>query len=168
MTGLALREQERAAEALGAYDRRPMFAVDRAGRRALGRRRASSRSTRSSGPPASARRSPTWRPLRLRSPLGGIQLDGTTAVADPRVQLVGYGPSASTIGANRAGRGRGSRRLALAQTLPATLASRRDQPLQLARPAGRGLDQRRRCARSRTPARTRSSGTPCSSAQASR
>ena len=31
-------------------------------------------------------------------------VDGTTAVADPRVQLVGYGPSASTIGANRAGR----------------------------------------------------------------
>jgi hypothetical protein len=24
--------------------------------------------------------------------------------ADPRIQLVGYGPSASTIGANRAGR----------------------------------------------------------------
>ena len=47
-------------------------------------------------------------PLHLRSPLGGIQLDragrGTTAVADPRIQLVGYGPSASTIGANRAGR----------------------------------------------------------------
>src|SRR5690606_38937910 len=47
-------------------------------------------------------------PLRLRSPHGGIQLDrqgrGTTAVADPRIQLVGYGPSASTIGANRAGR----------------------------------------------------------------
>ena len=43
-------------------------------------------------------------PLRLRAAYGGIQLDGTTAVADPRVQLVGYGPSASTIGANRAGR----------------------------------------------------------------
>ena len=43
-------------------------------------------------------------PLHLRSEHGGIQLDGTTAVADPRVQLVGYGPSASTIGANRAGR----------------------------------------------------------------
>jgi hypothetical protein len=42
--------------------------------------------------------------LHLRSEHGGIQLDGTTAVADPRVQLVGYGPSASTIGANRAGR----------------------------------------------------------------
>jgi pyruvate/2-oxoglutarate dehydrogenase complex dihydrolipoamide dehydrogenase (E3) component len=43
-------------------------------------------------------------PLHLRSPRGGIQLDGTTAVADPRIQMVGYGPSASTIGANRAGR----------------------------------------------------------------
>jgi hypothetical protein len=47
-------------------------------------------------------------PLHLRSAAGGIQLDrggrGTTAVQDPRVQLVGYGPSASTIGANRAGR----------------------------------------------------------------
>jgi hypothetical protein len=44
--------------------------------------------------------------LDLRSRYGGIQLErnGTTAVADPRVQLVGYGPSASTIGANRAGR----------------------------------------------------------------
>ncbi|MNW66339.1 hypothetical protein D3C74_448050 [compost metagenome] len=31
-------------------------------------------------------------------------MDGPTVVADPRVQLVGYGPSASTIGANRAGR----------------------------------------------------------------
>ena len=42
--------------------------------------------------------------LNLRSPAGGIQLEGTTAVRDRRVQLVGYGPSASTIGANRAGR----------------------------------------------------------------
>ncbi|WP_237322682.1 NAD(P)-binding domain-containing protein [Streptomyces sp. JJ36] len=43
-------------------------------------------------------------PLRLREPGGGIRLDGTRAVRDPRVHLVGYGPSASTIGANRAGR----------------------------------------------------------------
>lgn len=43
-------------------------------------------------------------PLRLREPGGGIKVDGTTAVADPRIQLVGYGPSASTVGANRAGR----------------------------------------------------------------
>ncbi|MYU23290.1 NAD(P)-binding domain-containing protein [Streptomyces sp. SID8352] len=44
------------------------------------------------------------RPLRLRGAGGGIRLEGTRAAADPRVHLVGYGPSASTIGANRAGR----------------------------------------------------------------
>ncbi|WP_369360175.1 NAD(P)-binding domain-containing protein [Streptomyces sp. cg2] len=43
-------------------------------------------------------------PLRLREPGGGIRMAGTRAVRDPRVHLVGYGPSASTIGANRAGR----------------------------------------------------------------
>ncbi len=43
-------------------------------------------------------------PLRLREPDGGIKVDGTQAVKEPRLQLVGYGPSASTIGANRAGR----------------------------------------------------------------
>ncbi|WP_455354010.1 NAD(P)-binding domain-containing protein [Streptomyces sp. SYSU K217416] len=43
-------------------------------------------------------------PLKLREPGGGIRVDGTRAVRDPRVHLVGYGPSASTIGANRAGR----------------------------------------------------------------
>lgn len=44
------------------------------------------------------------RPLRLRNQLGGIALDGTAVAEDPRVHLLGYGPSASTIGANRAGR----------------------------------------------------------------
>jgi len=103
VTGLALREQEREAERLGAYHRRPMFvAIEPNGVRfadgsvepveiilwATGFRPAVSHLA----------------PLRLRSEYGGIQLDGTTAVADPRVQLVGYGPSASTIGANRAGR----------------------------------------------------------------
>ncbi|MTE21950.1 SidA/IucD/PvdA family monooxygenase [Streptomyces sp. TRM43335] len=43
-------------------------------------------------------------PLRLREPGGGIRMTGTEAARDPRVHLVGYGPSASTIGANRAGR----------------------------------------------------------------
>ncbi|MFF0970478.1 NAD(P)-binding domain-containing protein [Streptomyces sp. NPDC003703] len=43
-------------------------------------------------------------PLRLRGAGGGIRLDGTRVAADPRVHLVGYGPSASTVGANRAGR----------------------------------------------------------------
>jgi thioredoxin reductase len=43
-------------------------------------------------------------PLRLRAPGGGIAVDGTRVVLEPRLHLVGYGPSASTIGANRAGR----------------------------------------------------------------
>ncbi|MFE3325912.1 NAD(P)-binding domain-containing protein [Streptomyces sp. NPDC059176] len=43
-------------------------------------------------------------PLRLRERGGGIAVDGTRAVRDERVHLVGYGPSASTVGANRAGR----------------------------------------------------------------
>ncbi|WP_448624786.1 NAD(P)-binding domain-containing protein [Geodermatophilus sp. URMC 64] len=42
-------------------------------------------------------------PLRLREPGGGIRMAGTRTARDPRVHLVGYGPSASTIGANRAG-----------------------------------------------------------------
>ncbi len=107
VTGLMLRPQEREAERLGAYAaRRPMFArIEPDGVRwadgsfervdvilwATGFR------------PAIAHLAP----LHLRSAAGGIQLDrggrGTTAVQDPRVQLVGYGPSASTIGANRAG-----------------------------------------------------------------
>lgn len=45
-------------------------------------------------------------PLMLREPNGGITMTGrlaTQVAKDPRVHLVGYGPSASTIGANRAG-----------------------------------------------------------------
>jgi hypothetical protein len=43
-------------------------------------------------------------PLGLRGPGGGIRLEGTSVAGEPRVHLVGYGPSASTVGANRAGR----------------------------------------------------------------
>lgn len=43
-------------------------------------------------------------PLGLREPGGGIRMDGTRVVAESRLHLVGYGPSASTVGANRAGR----------------------------------------------------------------
>ena len=107
VTGLHLRPQERRAQELGAYRRRPMFSrIEPAGVRwsdggfepvdvilwATGFRPAVTHLA----------------PLGLRSEYGGIRLDPAsgwvTAVADPRVQLVGYGPSASTIGANRAGR----------------------------------------------------------------
>ena len=45
-------------------------------------------------------------PLQLRNEDGGITMTGrlaTQVAKDPRIHLVGYGPSASTIGANRAG-----------------------------------------------------------------
>jgi len=45
-------------------------------------------------------------PLMLREPNAGIVMTGrlaTQVAKDPRIHLVGYGPSASTIGANRAG-----------------------------------------------------------------
>ena len=105
VTGLALRDQERLAESLGAYGRRPMFErIEPDGVRwADGAFEAVDVILWATGfRPAVSHLAP----LRLRSQYGGIQLerDGTTATADPRVQLVGYGPSASTIGANRAGR----------------------------------------------------------------
>ena len=43
-------------------------------------------------------------PLGLRDLRGGIRMDGTHVADDPRIHLLGYGPSASTIGANRAAR----------------------------------------------------------------
>lgn len=43
-------------------------------------------------------------PLGLREPGGGVRTAGTRVVADPRIHLLGYGPSASTVGATRAGR----------------------------------------------------------------
>lgn len=112
VTGLALRAQEQEAARLGTYERRrPMFErIEPDGVRwadgtfepvdvilwATGFR------------PAVGHLAP----LHLRSEYGGIALlqsgtdvqTATTAERDPRVQLVGYGPSASTIGGNRAGR----------------------------------------------------------------
>ncbi|GAA5154112.1 NAD(P)-binding domain-containing protein [Microbacterium pseudoresistens] len=108
ITGLVLRPQEHEAAQLGVYDaRREMFArIEPDGIRwANGDFEPVDAILWATGfRPAIAHLAP----LGLRSPAGGIQLDrqgrGTTAVKDPRIQLVGYGPSASTIGANRAGR----------------------------------------------------------------
>ena len=107
VTGLVLRPQEQEAARLGAYERHPMFAsLEAEGARwADGRFEPVDAILWATGfRPAIGHLAP----LQLRGPHGGIQLDregrGTTAVKDPRIQLVGYGPSASTIGANRAGR----------------------------------------------------------------
>jgi cation diffusion facilitator CzcD-associated flavoprotein CzcO len=103
VTGLKLREQEREAERLGAYERHPMFtAIEPDGiHMSDGSHWAADTILWATGfRPVVGHLAP----LHLTSAHGGIQLDGTTAVADQRIQLVGYGPSASTIGANRAGR----------------------------------------------------------------
>ncbi|WP_424922889.1 FAD-dependent oxidoreductase [Agromyces protaetiae] len=43
-------------------------------------------------------------PLKLRTPAGGFRVADTRSTDDPRLFLIGYGPSQSTVGANRAGR----------------------------------------------------------------
>jgi cation diffusion facilitator CzcD-associated flavoprotein CzcO len=43
-------------------------------------------------------------PLGLRNEHGGIRMIGTRVADEPRVHLIGFGPSQSTVGANRAGR----------------------------------------------------------------
>lgn len=43
-------------------------------------------------------------PLYLQNQLGGITMRGTQVRGEPRVHLIGFGPSQSTVGANRAGR----------------------------------------------------------------
>ncbi|MDI3387941.1 NAD(P)-binding domain-containing protein [Streptomyces sp. B-S-A8] len=103
VTGLALTEAVRAGRADGTLDRLPMF--DRITAEGVawddGREVAADVILWATGfrPVVDH-----LAPLRLREPGGGIRLDGTRAARDRRVHLVGYGPSASTIGANRAGR----------------------------------------------------------------
>lgn len=111
-TGLFLRPQEERARSLGAYDHplRMFDHLDHDGAVwADGRTERVDAILWATGfRPALAHLAP----LRLRSPRGGVALErvegnvqaATTAARDPRIQLVGYGPSASTIGASRAGR----------------------------------------------------------------
>jgi cation diffusion facilitator CzcD-associated flavoprotein CzcO len=102
-TGLFLRPQERAAAARGVYDRRPMFAriVPDGVEWADGTFEPADVIVWATGFRASLGH---LAPLRLREPTGGIRMEGTRTVRDARVHLLGYGPSASTIGGNRAGR----------------------------------------------------------------
>lgn len=43
-------------------------------------------------------------PLGLRTTAGGVRVANGRAIDEPRLFLIGYGPSQSTVGANRAGR----------------------------------------------------------------
>ncbi len=43
-------------------------------------------------------------PLGLRTPAGGLRVTNGRSLDEPRLFVIGYGPSQSTVGANRAGR----------------------------------------------------------------
>ncbi|WP_278264632.1 NAD(P)-binding domain-containing protein [Nocardia sp. AG03] len=106
VTGLPLDDRLRAARDRGALDRLPMFErIEPDGVRwADGRFQAADVILWATGFRSALDH---LAPLRLRGPGGGITMTGrlaTQVAVDPRVHLIGYGPSASTIGANRAGR----------------------------------------------------------------
>jgi len=103
VTGLMRTPQIRAAQARGILDRRPMFThlTPDGPVWADGTRQHVDTILWATGFRAALDH---LAPLHLREPGGGIRMDGTRVVAEPRLHLVGYGPSASTIGANRAGR----------------------------------------------------------------
>lgn len=110
VTGIILRPQEQEAAEVGAYERRPMFArIEPDGVRwADGSFEQADVILWATGFRPSVGH---LAPLRLRTRHGGIRLKApfdrhtyTTSTADSRIHFVGYGPSASTIGANRAGR----------------------------------------------------------------
>lgn len=102
VTGLFLREQERAAFERGVYQRHPIFEriTPDGVRWPDGRTERVDVILWATGFRADLAH---LAPLQLREPSGGIRMDGTRSVLDPRVHLIGYGPSASTIGGNRAG-----------------------------------------------------------------
>ncbi|TPV53099.1 NAD(P)/FAD-dependent oxidoreductase [Pseudarthrobacter phenanthrenivorans] len=103
VTGLIWTPSLRAAEERGALDRLPMFtAIEPRGvRLADGGFLEADVILWATGFRAELEH---LAPLHLRGPGGGIVMEGTQVAAEPRVHLVGYGPSSSTIGANRAGR----------------------------------------------------------------
>jgi cation diffusion facilitator CzcD-associated flavoprotein CzcO len=102
-TGLGWTSYARAARDRGVLERRPMFtAVEPHGvREADGSFTSVDVILWATGFRASLAH---LDPLHLRNDLGGITLRGTQPLAEPRVHLIGFGPSQSTVGANRAGR----------------------------------------------------------------
>ena len=103
VTGLVWTPALRSAAARGALERHPMFTrIERDGvRLADGGFQQADAILWATGFRAALDH---LAPLGLRAAGGGIVMDKTMVAAEPRVHLIGYGPSASTVGANRAGR----------------------------------------------------------------
>lgn len=102
-TGLIWTPGARAAQARGALDRRPMFTRIEP----YGVREADGSFTSVDVILWATGFRPALKhlaPLQLVNSRGGVQVRGTQVVAEPRVHLIGFGPSQSTVGANRAGR----------------------------------------------------------------
>ena len=102
-TGLIWTAYAREARKRGALERRPMFtAIEPAGvREADGSLTSVDVILWATGFKAALAH---LDPLALHNELGGIRMTGTQVAGEPRVHLVGFGPSQSTVGANRAGR----------------------------------------------------------------
>ncbi len=118
VTGLSWTPALRAAAARGVLERRPMFTgIEPDGVRLTdGNLLAADVILWATGFRAELEH---LAPLHLRGPGGGIAMEGTRVAAEPRVHLVGYGPSSSTIGANRAGRAAVAELLKLLASEPA-------------------------------------------------
>lgn len=102
-TGLGWTPYALAAQARGALERRPMFtAIESDGvREADGSFTAVDVILWATGFKAALEH---LAPMQLQNPEGGITMRGTQVAGEPRVHLIGFGPSQSTVGANRAGR----------------------------------------------------------------
>lgn len=102
-TGLGWTTYARAAAARGALERHPMFAAiePRGVREDDGTFFAADAILWATGFRADLAH---LHPLHLRNDRGGIAMRGTQVADEPRVHLIGFGPSQSTVGANRAGR----------------------------------------------------------------
>jgi NAD(P)H-nitrite reductase large subunit len=105
VTGLPVNERTEAMRGRGVLERQPMFneITETGVRWADGRELAVDVIAWCTGFRSSLDQ---LAPLLLREPGGGIVMGGrlaTQVAKEPRVHLVGYGPSASTVGANRAG-----------------------------------------------------------------
>ena len=105
VTGLPVNERTEAMRARGVLNRQPMFEAitDEGVRWADGRTLKVDVILWCTGFRSSLDH---LAPLLLREVSGGIKMTGrlaTQVAKEPRVHVVGYGPSASTIGANRAG-----------------------------------------------------------------
>ena len=100
VTGLTLTPEVRAAREAGVLTRHPMFerVTPHGVRWADGREQYADVILWATGFRAALDH---LAPLRLRGSGGGIRMDGTRVVGVPGLHLVGYGPSASTVGASR-------------------------------------------------------------------